>query len=407
MSKVVVLGGCGAVGSIAAGMLVYHPEFSEVVIADANMDAARKMVQMFQSPKVSAVQFDALNPASTVEAVRGCDVVLNCVGPFYTTVKPVMQAVMQAGVNYVDVNDDVDVTIEALDMDAEVKKAGITVVVGLGNSPGITNMLARYAYDTLLDETEAVDIFHAHGGEPFEGEGVIGHRFHVMTIPIPMYLDGKMTHVRYFEKDGLALRTTFTFPILGEVPVYPYAHPEQVTLPRSMKLKRVTNRGTVIPNEYYNLTRDLCQLGFTSQEPLMVKGQTVIPYDFAVAYILRERERILKETQFGTQRGCTTVVVTGVKDGKYRQYRFHTASQSQALGEGTGVPAAMGAILMNRGQVNGKGAMPPEACINPAHFLALLPEILPLMKSQAAGKAFEGFLVESVDENGTATRVDF
>jgi saccharopine dehydrogenase (NAD+, L-lysine-forming) len=169
----------------------------------------------------------------------------------------------------------------------------------------------------------------------------------------------------------------------------------------------VTNRGTVIPNEYYNLTRDLCQLGFTSREPLMVKGQTVIPYDFAVAYILRERERILKETQFGTQRGCTTVVVTGVKDGKYRQYRFHTASQSQALGEGTGVPAAMGAILMNRGQVNGKGAMPPEACINPAHFLALLPEILPLMKSQAAGKAFEGFLVESVDENGTVTRVDF
>ena len=41
------------------------------------------------------------------------------------------------------------------------------------------------------------------------------------------------------------------------------------------------------------------------------------------------------------------------------------ASMSQALGEGTGIPAAMGAILMNRGKVYGKGVMPPEGCLHP------------------------------------------
>jgi saccharopine dehydrogenase (NAD+, L-lysine-forming) len=82
------------------------------------------------------------------------------------------------------------------------------------------------------------------------------------------------------------------------------------------------------------------------------------------------------------------------------------ASASQAMGEGTGIPAAMGAILMNRGQVYGKGVMPPEAAVQPLEFLALLPEILALEKNTGEGKAFEGFIVESVDETGAVTQHD-
>jgi saccharopine dehydrogenase (NAD+, L-lysine forming) len=73
-----------------------------------------------------------------------------------------------------------------------------------------------------------------------------------------MFLDGELKYVKYFREDGIALRESFDFPILGEVPLYPYPHPEQVTLPRYIKTNRVTNKGSVLPNEYYNLTRDLC-----------------------------------------------------------------------------------------------------------------------------------------------------
>lgn len=406
MSRVTVLGGCGAVGSVAARTLAKNPEFSEVVVADHNIKKARAIAGKLRGKKVTAVQFNALDEASVKKAVRGSDVVLNCVGPFYSTVKPILTAVIKSGIDYVDVCDDVDVTVDILKMDRAAKKAGVTAVIGMGSSPGVTNLLGKLAADQLLDETDSIDIFHTHGGEPVEGEGVIGHRFHCMSIDIPMYMDGRLQYVKYFEPSGIALRETFNFPLLGEIPLFPYPHPEQVTMPKYIKCRRVTNKGSVLPIEYYTLTGELCRLGLASVKPVDVKGVKVKPYDFAIAYILRERERILKETRFGRQRGCLSVVAKGKKGGKYREYRFHMASRSQALGEGTGIPAALGAILMNRGKIASKGVLPPEACINPSEFVAMVPEVFNIKKAAGGTDAFSGFLVESVDETGAVTKVD-
>lgn len=257
-----------------------------------------------------------------------------------------------------------------------------------------------------MDETDSIDIFHAHGGEAIEGEGVIGHRFHCMTIDVPMYLDGKLTYVKYFEPDGIALRQSFVFPVLGEVPLYPYPHPEQITMPRYIKTRQVTNKGSVIPNEYYNLTRDLCGLGLASKEPLDVRGCQVTPYDFAMTYIIKQRERILKETNFGKQRGCLSIVVKGKKGGKYREYRFHFASRSEALGEGTGIPAAMGVLLMQMGKISTKGILPPEGCINPTDLLELVPKVMKLDSKKEGGESFGGVIVQQIDENGKITNID-
>lgn len=406
MAKIIVLGGCGTVGSTAVKTLISNDEFSEVVIGDFNIEKAKELVAQLRSKKVSAVKVDAENEKSIKDAVKDADVVLNCVGPFYKTVKNVVRAVIDARINYVDICDDVDVTMDIFKMDGAAKKAGITAVIGMGSSPGATNLIAKFVTDHLLDEVDSIGIFHAHGGEPVEGKGVIGHRFHSMSIDIPMFLDRRLKTVKYFGEDGVALRQTFNFPILGEVPVYPYPHPEQVTLPKYIKCNEVTNKGSVIPNEYYDLTRDMCRLGLSSTEPLDVEGRTIIPYDFAVAYILRERERILKETNFGIQRGCCSTVVRGKKDGKYREYRVHMASKSQALGEGTGIPAAIGAILMQQGKITEKGVFPPEGCINPQAFLDLVPQVIKFDKAKEGGESFGGLIAEMVDESGNVKKID-
>ena len=405
MAKVVVLGGCGAVGSVAVKTLAAQDIISEVVIGDWNIEKAKKLAKEL-GPKVSAVKVNAEDEDSIKAAVSGCDIVLNCVGPFYKTVKKILSTVIELGINYVDVCDDVDVTLDILNMDSQAKKAGIMAVIGMGNSPGISNLMGKFAAENLLDETDSIDIFHAHGGEAIEGEGVIGHRFHCMTIDVPMFLDGKLTYVKYFGPDGIALRQKFEFPILGEVPLYPYPHPEQVTMPRYIKTRQVTNKGSVIPNEYYNLTRDLCGLGLASKEAIDVKGVKVIPYDFAMAYIIKQRERILKETNFGKQRGCLSIVVKGKKGGKYREYRFHLASRSEALGEGTGIPAAMGVILMQQGKINAKGVLPPEGCINPNDLLELVPKVMKLDSKKEGGESFGGVIVQQIDENGKITNID-
>ncbi len=407
MAKVIVLGGCGAVGSVAVETLARQDMFDEVAIGDINVERARRLISKIGSGKVSAARVDAADPESIRKAIVGAHVVLNCIGPFYSTVKTILKTVIEEGINYVDVCDDVDVTLEILEMDSDARASGVTALIGMGSSPGATNLLAKLACESLLDEAESIDIFHTHGGEAIEGEGVIAHRFHCMSIDIPMYLLGKLTYVKYFEQDGIALRQTFDFPVVGKnIPIYPYPHPEQVTLPRYLKVRQVTNKGSVLPNEYYNLIRDLCGLGLASNEPLTVKGRTVVPYDFAVAYILKERERILKETGFTKPCGCCSVVVKGKKAGKYQEYRFHMASRSQALGEGTGIPAAMGVMLMASGKVSGPGVLPPEACLDPMDFVGLISRVMKLDAKKEGGESFGGVIVESVDEAGNVTKLD-
>jgi len=405
MAKVVVLGGSGAVGSVAVKTLAATDYFSEIIAADLNTGRAKEIAAAFPG-KVKAKKIDVLDEPKLRQLFKGADVALNCTGPFYKFVKPILKAAIAEKRNYVDVCDDVDVTLEILDWDAKAKKDGVSCLIGMGSSPGATNLLAAMASFNLLDETDSIDIFHAHGGEPFEGQGVIGHRFHCMSIDIPMFLDGEMKYVKYFEPSGIALRETFEFPLLGPVPLYPYPHPEQVTIPRFIKCKQVTNKGSVLPNEYYELTRDLCGLGLGSKDPVLVKGKPVVPQEFATAFIIRERERILKETKFGSQRGCVSVIVKGKKDGKARAFRFHLFSGTQALGEGTGIPAAVGAIIMLEGKVSRKGVMPPEGMVKPLDFLAYVPKVMKLDKKEG-GKGFGGVLVEQVDENGKITKLDF
>ncbi|MRR36114.1 saccharopine dehydrogenase, partial [bacterium] len=218
---------------------------------------------------------------------------------------------------------------------------------------------------------------------------------------------GELRYVKFFEQDGISLRQTFDFPVVGKnIPIFPYPHPEQVTLPRYLKLRQVTNKGSVLPIEYYNLIKDLCSLGLHAQEPLSVKGASVAPYDFSVAYILNQREKILKQTGMVRPSGCCSVVVKGRKDGKYQEYRFHMASRSQALGEGTGIPAAMGTMLMVMEKVSGKGVFPPEAVVNPTDFISLISKVMKLDEKKEDGDSFGGVIVEKVDETGRVEKLD-
>ena len=403
MSTVIVLGGCGAVGRVTAKTLANHDAFDRVIIADIDLPRAQGLAAEM-GPKVSALHVDAGDVAAVAAAVRGAKVVVNCTGPFYRFARPCLQGAIDAGVDYVDVNDDVDATLDLLSMDAAVKAAGISALIGMGNSPGVTNVLGRFIADQFLDETDAVDIYHAHGGEAFEGEGVVAHRLHGMGMDIPMFLDGALKYVRFFGEDGIALRTRTDFHLIGkDIPVYPYPHPEQITMPQHMKVQRVTNRGTVLPDAYFHLTTEVARLGLTSQEPLTVAGQTVVPRDFAIAWLLKQRGEILKAEDYGAQRGCTKVVVSGKRHGLPRSYVFSMASMSAALGEGTGIPAALGAILMAQGKVKGPGVLPPEAACDPMDFLEVAAPVLATMKT---GGSFDGFLIEKIDEHGNVEKVD-
>lgn len=404
MDKVVVLGGAGAVGRVASRTLASFGGLGRVVVADRDLAAALEVQAGIGPERAEAATVDVADPASLRAAVAGARVVLNCTGPYYRLARPVLEACLAARVDYVDVCDDVDATLALLAMDEAAREAGVRALIGMGNSPGITNLLGRLAADLLLQEVEAIDIYHAHGGERFEGPGVVAHRLHGMGMDIPVFLDGALETVRFFEPEGIALRERVDFHLVGrDVHVYPYPHPEQITMPRHIRCRQVTNRGTVLPDAYFTLTTEVARLGLTGTEPIAVGGSPVVPRDFAIAWLLGQRERLLREPPFGPQRGCTKVVVRGLRKGEPTSFVFSLASTDQALGEGTGIPAAMGVILMLRGEVKGPGVLPPEAAIAPLSFLAL---VKPVLASTGQQGNFQGVLVERIRADGSVEKVD-
>ncbi|MFQ6125157.1 MAG: saccharopine dehydrogenase family protein [Candidatus Heimdallarchaeota archaeon] len=402
MSRITILGGCGTVGSIAVRTLSNLEDFSEIVIADIATEKAKKFCTELEHEGVSTVRVDALEPQSIKNAIKESDVVLNCIGPFYRFAPIILNAVIESGIDYVDVCDDIDATQELLKMNDMAKHANISALIGMGSSPGVANLLVRLCADQLLEAIDSIDIYHAHGGEPTEGAAVIAHRIHSMLIPIPMFLDGKLTTVRFFKEDGKALQEDVDFHLLGRYRVYPYPHPETITLPRYIPCKRVTNMGCVLPPVYYRLIMEIVNLGLVSDQPIDVKGLKIAPLDFTIAYVLDQREKILRQTEFGEQRGCLKIVIKGQKAGKPHQYVFSMASKGQSMGEGTGIPAALGATLMQRGRIQDKGVLPPEACVNPLEFLTIMQDALKFDKIGGEGSPL---LFESIDAEGNVKQL--
>jgi saccharopine dehydrogenase (NAD+, L-lysine forming) len=403
MSKVTVLGGSGGVGRFAVKTLASTGFFSEVIIADMDVERGREVADSLGTGKVSVLRFDADDAASVARAIDGSRVVVNCVGPYYRYGPPLLEAVIAASIDYVDVCDDVDATETMLELDKAAKGKGVFALIGMGASPGLANLLVKLCQDLLLSRVETVDIFHAHGGEEFEGPAVIKHRFHNIEADIAVFLDGEYRTVRLFEESGQALEEDVEFRDIGTYRVYPYPHPEILTLPRHIKgVKRVTNRGIPVPESYARLLKDAVRLGITSTEPIEIDGRTMVPRDFATAFVLSRRAALMEEAGITEPVGSLKIVVTGEKDGERHTYVFNMGSRGMAMYEGTGLPAAMGAIAIERGLITAKGVLPPEAALNPLQLMELTQEVF---KTSGMGESLPIY-IEHINASGEVEVID-
>ncbi len=398
MSKIVVLGGCGGIGSVAVKALAAGAYFDEIVVADTRLPVAQALVAQIGKPSLRALEVDANSPESLRAAITGADVVLNAIGPFYRFGPPVLRAALDARVRYVDVCDDLAPTVKMLALDDEARAAGVSALVGMGNSPGLANVFVRLCKDQLLETVETVDILHIHGGEPEEGPAVVKHRIHAMVNDVPLFLDGQMVSVRQLEPSGQAHVVETDFRGVGRFPVYPYPHPETITLPKYIPgLKRATNMGVIFPLSYFHLTQEMVRVGACTETPLRVSGVDVVPLEFSVAHILSRRAELLRAAGVTGPGGCLKVVVGGTKRGEPRTYVFSLSSSTAGAGEGTGIPAAVGAVLMARGKITRLGVFPPEAGVDPLDVLPLAMEMVAHLKVNSGGETIH---VESIDAAG-------
>jgi saccharopine dehydrogenase-like NADP-dependent oxidoreductase len=84
--------------------------------------------------------------------------------------------------------------------------------------------------------------------------------------------------------------------------------------------------------------------------------------DFCAAYL----RAFCKSLTGVPPEGALRVQVKGRKGDRTRSVTFSSAGR---LATGTGIPVAIGAILLLQGRIAARGALPPEDCLDPNEFL--------------------------------------
>jgi len=146
--KVLALGGSGGMGRFAVRALADSDIIDSIVVADLNRTAAEAF--SFGLPDtVSSLGLDVTDGDGLRAAMREADVVANFVGPFFSFGPPVLKAAIESCCHYLDICDDWEPTLAMLEQDEAAQRAGITAILGLGASPGLTNLLALLAMREL------------------------------------------------------------------------------------------------------------------------------------------------------------------------------------------------------------------------------------------------------------------
>ncbi len=348
--RVCVLGGCAAMAVPALRELAAEDEVKAVTLADLNGVAAQA-VAAGMGPKFSGVAVDAMDHDQVVELATAHDVVMGYVGPFYLFEDKIAKACIEARTPYVSIADDFDSYLKVEQLFDEAKAAGVTILTGFGNSPGITNVLSKKGY-LSMDEPERISINWTGGSDEEVGPANVKHVMHIFEGETLQWIDGREARVKTGRGEKVV---EFPEPI-GIQTVFYTGHAESVSIPRNLKgLKEVTLHGGVRPVWVARIATFFGDLGLTTshkKREIMTKLLTPIMGAFSVG-----------DT---ADKSVFRIDVTGRHEGEPRHH-FYTGVGH--IAEITSMPTVEAAMMLLRKEIDKPGVFAPEAIVDPDDFL--------------------------------------
>lgn len=348
--RIVVLGGCGDMGRYVVEDLIEHTS-AKVIVVDRRLDVAREYASRF-GDRASALAVDARDTGAITDVLSGAKVAVNCIGPNFLFAEPIARAAIAARTSLVDICDDWGPIDAILGMDDDAKAAGVTVVNGLGWTPGLTNLMAR-AGAARLDRVDEVRIAWGGGAADSEGLAVVMHVAYAVTGLVPTFKDGERVDVPARSEPEVV---EFPAP-LGRVHVSHCGHPEPLTIPRYLSATTVTLKGGLTPDWNNRFAAALDRLGLFSSSKRIRQTATAI---HAVEGLFRVG---------GVPWSGARVDVIGRAGGETRTLTYSTVDK---MGRLTGIPAAIGAAMIARRKLTTPGVFAPEGVIDPLPFFAEL-----------------------------------
>jgi saccharopine dehydrogenase (NAD+, L-lysine forming) len=388
--KLLILG-AGGVGSAVAKIAARREFLSSVIVADYDGTRAEQAARATNDPRFTSTALDASDQAAIerVLADGDIDAVLGATDPRFTM--PIFRAALASKVHYLDMamslsrphptephsKTGLKLGDEQFELAQEWERSGKLALVGIGVEPGLADVFARHAADTMFSEIEELGVR--------DGANLVvdGYDF-APSFSIWTTIEECLNPPIIYEKDRGWFTTApfsepevFDFPDgIGKVECVNVEHEEVLLMPRWIDAKRVTFKYG-LGNEFIEVLKTLHLLGLDSTEKLDVGGVQVAPRDVVAAALPNPAE--LGERMHG--KTCAGLWVRGRgKDGSPRStYLYHIVDNewsmkeygSQAVVWQTAVNPVVALELIDSGVWAASGVLGPEAL--PAQpFLDLL-----------------------------------
>jgi saccharopine dehydrogenase (NAD+, L-lysine-forming) len=371
--RIMVLGGVGWIGSIITRILAEHPETTEVVIGDVDIAGAEALIAKIGVDKLTVQYVDVTDHDGLVAAMKGFDCIANAC--WYEMALRVSRASIDARIDMVDLGGMAELTKDQLALHDEAIAAGVINVIGIGETPGISNLFARWGADRM-DTVDAIRIRDGEYGK--DSLDWLQHSVRTsmdeMTEPSVIYENGE-----YVPKPPRTGRQLYTFPEpIGEQECFYVPFEEAVTLPEYLgkPVDNIEMKVTVSP-DLMQIFDEFEKFGITSSEPITTRaGVTVPPVDVLISCILGMDIPARAARTYS----CIAIELEGTLDGKPVLRRISGMMEDRpdwgVDGEGykTALPLALAAVMVCNGELPQRGVYPPEACIDPAPFIRRLEE---------------------------------
>ena len=356
--KVLLLGGAGDMAVEALREFDREAEqVTLVTIVDLNVPKAEATVkQLGLKYKTEIVGHDIHDREWLVAQAKAHDVVLGFAGPFYIMERYCAEVCIEAKTDYVSISDDYDAFLSVWELDAEAKKKKVKILTGFGNSPGITQMLARKGYNSM-DKCRRINVNWAAGSNEAVGATNLMHLFHIFHGTTKQTFRGKEIDVPTGEGRKMV---EFPYP-MGWLPVYYTGHAESVSLPRNLPgLEEATLHGGVQPPYIPILVKGLSKTGLFSTHDRRRKA----------ANFFHKIEGLFAGG--GLDKSVGRVDVYGIEQDK-AVYRYYTYIGH--IAQLTAFPTVQAALWLKQGKFKGTpgGVYSAERILtDPDEFLAEL-----------------------------------
>ena len=348
IEKVLVIGGCGRIGNSVARDIANH--------TDAEVTVTSRQTQQQVDSSFKFLTLDLADRERVNKAIANTNLVVHCAGPFHHRDGRVLEACIDAGVNYVDVSDHRSFYERVIKHNQQAIASKVTAILNTGIFPGISNSMVKQGIEHF-DNPQKIHLSYVVAGSGGAGLTVMRTTFLGLRNKFSALVNSKWQDtLPYTEREVIEFPQPY-----GKTGVYWFDMPETYTFADSFDVDTVITKFGSIPDWYNHLTWITAHI-FPEHWVTSPKG---IEFFSKVSYLMTN-----VTDKFSGIGVAMRAEITGENQGKTQKYHATMVHDNTAIAAGAGTGAIVQLIL--EGKLNQPGIYPVEQALSTSLFTEVM-----------------------------------